>query len=109
MCIRDRKTYYLIFLIGMAAHFLLMMLKDFVFQTVRETHFSKRAIYKDAKVDQSKEEEESVANSRWFTLFLRAITSYVLPELSMDWDERTQRDGFYGNDQRVIEVILNFE
>ena len=103
------KTYYVIFLIGMATHFLLMMLKDVVFQTRREKHFMNGAIYKDAKVNLPKEEEEeSVANNRWFTSFLRAITSYVLPELSVDWDERTQRNGFYGNDQRVIEVILNF-
>ena len=102
------KTYYVIFLIGMATHFLLMTLKDVVFQTGRENHFINGAMYKNAKVNLPKEEEASVANNRWFTSFLRAMTSYVLPELSMDWDERTQRNGFYGNDQRVIEVILNF-
>ena len=102
------KNYYAIFLIGMATHFLLMMLKDVVLQTGKEKHLTNGAIYKDAKVDLPTEEEESVANDRWFTSFLRAITSYVLPELSMDWDERPQRNGFYGNDQRVIEVIVNF-
>ena len=102
------KTYYAIFLIGMATHFLLMMLKDVVFQTGREKYFISEEIYKGATVDLPNEEEELVVKNRWFTSFLRGITSYVLPELSMDWDERTQRNGFYGNDERIIEVIQNF-
>jgi hypothetical protein len=67
------KSYYVIFLFGMLAHFLLMFIKS-----INDT----------SKLTNQSEKKFSLKN--WFFPVLRAFTSFVLPEVSTDWDENAE-------------------
>ena len=95
------KTYYVIFLLGMLLHFLIMLVKDL-------------ARNKSINISNTKQKNEfsmpkgqfkmGFAEKNWFSSFLRAFTSYVIPEVSIDWDEN--QDGLHLEEKNVIEVSI---
>ena len=81
------KTYYVIFLFGMMFHFLLMLMK----YTREESKMSHQLPKKKLK-------------RRSITPFLRAFTSFVIPEVSTDWDEIEGLNHCSGEYKNVLEV-----
>ena len=82
------KTYYVIFLVGMMFHFLVMLIKN-----------TKEESKMNHQLPQKKQKRRSISP------FLRAFTSFVIPEVSTDWDEIDGLDHYCGGYENVVEVI----
>jgi len=80
------KTYYVIFLFGMLFHFLLMLVK----LTTESSEIHIQTTSKNSKVTET-------------SSFLRAFTSFVIPEVSSDWDENETMDHSPRDYKDVIE------
>ena len=86
------KTYYVIFLFGMLFHFLLMLVK----LTTESSEIHIQTTSKNSKVTET-------------SSFLRAFTSFVIPEVSSDWDENETMDHSPRDYKDVIEVSDYFK
>merc|ERR1712062_919958 len=80
------KTYYVIFLVGMMFHFLVMLIKH-----------TKEVSKMDHESPKKKQRRSSISP------FLRAFTSFVIPEVSKDWDEIEGLDLCSGEYKNVVE------
>ena len=81
------KTYYVIFLFGMLFHFLLMLVK----LTINSSQIHNQSTGKNSKFTET-------------SSFLRAFTSFVIPEVSCDWDENETMEHSSRDYKDVIEV-----
>ena len=103
------KNFYVIFLVGMMVHFLVMFVKDVIKSTKMKKYYSEllneipSSINHCSQINTS-EIAEKMINCSWFASLLRAFTSYVIPEVSTDWDENIEFDVVKGAKKNIIEV-----
>ena len=81
------QTYYVIFLLGMVFHFLLMLLK----RSKESSQIQNQPTTKNSEITETPS-------------FLRAFTSFVIPEVSYDWDEYKTMNHSPEDHKDVIEV-----
>jgi hypothetical protein len=111
------KDYYILFLIGMLLHFLVIFVKELK-QNKPKNSKPHQGTLNGIKLDSINNNELSLKPSildgykhsrglseyDWFSSFFRAFTSFVMPEVSKDWDEDTNTDMHQDEDKNIVKV-----